>query len=225
MPRRCSSTIVTMTTGMSASAGSPFNAARTVHPSTSGIMMSRVTAAGRSSRSFFIPSTPLAAVSTAKPSPVRYVAISSRAVASSSITRILPRRSWLAAGLVAAGPVAARLVSTTGNGSPASVGRRTVKVEPSPGVLVTVISAHQPAQPAADRQPEPRPAKLPCRRRVGLGEFLKQPAELFLGHADAGVGDSKIDPMLTGPFGARNTQPHRAALGEFAGIAQQVQQD
>jgi hypothetical protein len=36
--------------------------------------------------------------------------------------------------------VAARLVSTTGNGGTASVGRRTVKVEPSPGVLVTVMS-------------------------------------------------------------------------------------
>jgi hypothetical protein len=81
------------------------------------------------------------------------------------------------------------------------------------------IAAHQPAQPAADREPEPGPAELPRRRRVGLGEFLEQPAELFLGHADAGVGDGEIDPVLTGLFRARNTQPHRAALGEFAGIA------
>src|SRR5207245_2459055 len=50
MPRRCSSTIVTMTTGMSARDGSPFNAASTVQPSISGIMMSRVIAAGRSAR-------------------------------------------------------------------------------------------------------------------------------------------------------------------------------
>jgi hypothetical protein len=42
---------------------------------------------------------------------------------------------WLAAGLVAAG-----VVSGTGNGGTASVGRRTVKVEPSPGALLAVIS-------------------------------------------------------------------------------------
>jgi hypothetical protein len=44
-----------------------------------------------SSRARLNPETPLAAVSTAKPSSVRYVAISSRAVGSSSITRTVRR--------------------------------------------------------------------------------------------------------------------------------------
>ncbi len=46
IPCRRSSTMVAMTTGISASAGSPRNADRTVQPSMSGIMTSRVIAIG-----------------------------------------------------------------------------------------------------------------------------------------------------------------------------------
>src|SRR5262249_24161664 len=46
MPCRRSSTIVAMTVGMSASSGSPRNAARTVQPSISGIITSSVIAIG-----------------------------------------------------------------------------------------------------------------------------------------------------------------------------------
>jgi hypothetical protein len=62
-------------------------------------------------------------------------------------------------------------------------------------------------------------------RGVGLREFLEEAAELLLGHADTGVGDGEIDPMLAGLLHARNAEPHRAVLGELAGVAKQVEED
>src|SRR5213079_230611 len=50
MPRRCSSRMVTMITGISASCGSCRSAAITDQPSRSGIMTSSVIASGLSSR-------------------------------------------------------------------------------------------------------------------------------------------------------------------------------
>src|SRR6516225_9956318 len=71
MPRRYSSTIVIMMTGMSASSGSCRKAANTDQPSRSGIITSSVIAVGRNSLASFSPSTPPAAVATENPSALR----------------------------------------------------------------------------------------------------------------------------------------------------------
>ena len=65
----------------------------------------------------------------------------------------------------------------------------------------------------------------PRRRGVGLHEFLEQTADLLGAHADAGVGDGELDPRSAGIFDLRYAQHHLAGLGEFAGVAQQVEQD
>ena len=49
------------------------------------------------------------------------------------------------------------------------------------------VAAHEAGQPAADHQPEPGAAVLPCRRAVGLRERLKQSALLLRRDSDAGV--------------------------------------
>ena len=71
MPRRFSSTMLTMITGVSASSASWRSAASTDQPSRSGIMTSSVIAIGRSSLASLIPSRPPSAVATAKPSDLR----------------------------------------------------------------------------------------------------------------------------------------------------------
>ena len=104
----------------------------------------------------------------------------------------MPREPWLAAG-----PVSAELVSTVDIGGAASAGRRTVKIDPLPGALVTVTS------PPINRHSLgliARPSPVPPNWRVieaSAGKFLEQPADLLLGHADTGVGEGEIDPILT----------------------------
>src|SRR6266498_2002042 len=62
MPRRCSSTIVIMMTGISASSGSCRSAANTDQPSRSGIMTSSVIAVGRNSLASLSPAAPLSSL-------------------------------------------------------------------------------------------------------------------------------------------------------------------
>ena len=125
---------------MPASAGSPLSAASTVQPSMSGIMTSSVIAAGRASRARRRPSMPLAAVITENPCLTRKRSMRSRTAGSSSITStvrpVLLDGSGAGAGTLGrdAGSASAR------SGVRASAGRRTVKVEPCPGALATVMS-------------------------------------------------------------------------------------
>ena len=51
------------------------------------------------------------------------------------------------------------------------------------------VAAHQPAEVAADRQPESGPTVLAPGGGLGLGERLEEPPELLLRHPDPGVGD------------------------------------
>jgi len=57
-----------------------------------------------------------------------------------------------------------------------------------------------------------------------LAELLEQLRLLLRGHADAAVGDRKLDPAASVGDPAR-LQRHLTFLGELARIAQQVEQD
>ena len=162
-----SSTMVSMTTGISASSGSAFRACRTLQPSRPGISTSSVISAGCSWRASASPSSPSWAVTTSKPSRARKRRIRSRTVCSSSITRILPvvRPPW--------GPCTIGSAGTQGAGVAdcgAAAGRRTAKVEPTPGVLSTAML---PPRRWQSRRliASPRPVP-PYRRVVELSAWL-----------------------------------------------------
>src|SRR5262245_27279251 len=111
--------------------------------------------------------------------------MSSRAVASSSMTSTQSaldgRPLSKPAGLCA--------------GESAVAGRRAVKTEPVPGSLVTVTSPPIMRELATDRKAEASSSEFPRGRGIGLGELLEQLGLLFGGHADAGVGHRKLDPI------------------------------
>ena len=102
-----------------------------------------------------------------------------------------------------------------------------VKVEPLPGLLVTsIVPPSMVAEVLGDGQAEPGAAEVAGGRGVGLGEGLEQPADLLLGHADAGVGHVEGDARLAG-CGLRSRETASvtvAVLGELRGVAQQVDQ-
>ena len=81
------------------------------------------------------------------------------------------------------------------------------------------IAAEHLAKTLGNGESKPGTAILPSRRRVGLAEGLEEPALLLLGHADTGIADDKRD------FGADRShlELDSAFVGEFAGIAQQVE--
>src|SRR5262249_10253482 len=78
---------------------------------------------------------------------------------------------------------------------------------------------------ARDGEPEASSAEAPRRRCIDLHKFLEQFALLFGGHPDAGVSDSEIDPVAAVSQHPARTQCHLTLLGEFAGIAEQIEQD
>jgi hypothetical protein len=111
--------------------------------------------------------------------------MSSRAIASSSMTRTQPavgeRRPSEPVELLAC--------------ASALPGTRTVKTEPLPGSLATVTSPHHARELARDGQAEPGAAVLPCGRGISLGKFLEQLGLLLGCHADAGIGHGNLDPI------------------------------
>src|SRR5262245_3758289 len=86
------------------------------------------------------------------------------------------------------------------------------------------FSTHRSTQALADRQAEASAAVLAHRRTVGLSELLKQFPELRLSYADAGVGHLKDQPIAPPDRYALDDQSDFTALGEFAGITQQVEE-
>ena len=109
-------------------------------------------------------------------------------------------------------------------GASLRAGKVIVKVEPSPGRLVDRdVAAEQLAELPGDRQAEAGAAVFLGRRRIGLAERLEQPAELLLGHADAGVGDGKPHHRPIG-FEALRHQGQPAVLGELAAVAENIEQ-
>ena len=83
------------------------------------------------------------------------------------------------------------------------------------------IAAQEPREPPADRQPEPRAAILPGAAAVHLAEFLEHQLQLIQGNADAGVRDRDGDVLVAAP----HIDGDRARLGEFGGVAQEIDQD
>ena len=141
-------TIVIMMTGISRISGSAFSAKRTLQPSMSSIITSRMMATGGDCRARRNPSSPLAAAYTQKPSLIRKRRITSRCVRSSWITN-----TRLAVG--EPGSVPFKLPSYWGAVTlwppaftaaapdvlpPTTAGRLMVKTFPSPGMLLTFTS-------------------------------------------------------------------------------------
>src|SRR5262249_16739626 len=55
------------------------------------------------------------------------------------------------------------------------------------------VAAHHARELAGDGKPKPRSTKALSGRGIGLAELLEQLGLLFGRHADAGVGDGKLD--------------------------------
>src|SRR5262245_8011432 len=87
------------------------------------------------------------------------------------------------------------------------------------------VAAHHACELARDGEPEASSAEAPRRRCIDLHKFLEQFALLFGGHPDAGVSDSEIDPVAAVSQHPARTQCHLTLPGEFAGIAEQIEQD
>src|ERR1700730_10151033 len=81
------------------------------------------------------------------------------------------------------------------------------------------VPAHYARKLARDGKPETGAAEALRGRGIGLGEFLKQLAQLLRGHADAAIGHGKLDPAASVDELSR-PQLDLTLLGELAGIAQ-----
>src|SRR4029434_4704119 len=86
------------------------------------------------------------------------------------------------------------------------------------------VAAHDAGELAGDGQAQPGAAEALRGRGFGLAELLEQLGLLLRCHADAGVGDGKLNPVAAVAHPAR-PQLDLALFGELAGIAQQVEQD
>ncbi len=86
------------------------------------------------------------------------------------------------------------------------------------------LTAHHLNEFTANRQPQPRPAVSPRRRRVDLRERSEQAINAILGDPDPGVADLDRDPcsVVADPLGQRRRQVHLAVFGELDRIAQQI---
>ena len=85
------------------------------------------------------------------------------------------------------------------------------------------ISPEQPAEMPGDGETKTGTAEFFGGRSIGLTEGLKEAADLFLVHADAGIGDRDLDHRPSG-FEPPGLNGQLALLGKFACIAQYVQQ-
>ena len=73
-------------------------------------------------------------------------------------------------------------------------------------------------------RPRPVPPKSLRGRGIGLGELLEQLRLLLRRHADASIGNGKLDPVASIGHPAR-LQLDLALFGELARIAQQIEQN
>src|SRR5215813_1651531 len=85
------------------------------------------------------------------------------------------------------------------------------------------IAAHDTGELARDGETEPSAAEALRGRGIGLAELLEQLSLLLRSHADAAVGDRKLDPAASVGDPARS-QRHLTFLGELAGIAEEIEQ-
>ena len=86
------------------------------------------------------------------------------------------------------------------------------------------IATHHARELAGDGKAQPGAAKVLRRRGIGLAELLEQLCLLLCSHADAGVGDGKLDEAAAiAHLACRELD--LARFGEFAGIAEKIEQD
>jgi len=86
------------------------------------------------------------------------------------------------------------------------------------------VAAHHLTEAFADREAEAGTAVFPRRRRISLGELLKQLAHLLRRHADAGIGDSDGDPIAAVFPRLARVNGNGAALRKLVGVAHEVEQ-
>ena len=103
----------------------------------------------------------------------------------------------------------------------------TVKVEPAPGLLSTVMSPSiSSVEPPHDRKAEAGAAEAPRGRGIGLRERLEQPRALLLVKpmpVSRTASVTRVAPSPSGCVPARTVDA--AALGELQRVAEQVEQD
>ena len=94
------------------------------------------------------------------------------------------------------------------------------------GADQTGFATHQPGQPTGDGQPETGATEPAGGRIVGLLEGFENACLFRLGDAGAGVGDGKAhQQFVAAGFHQPGSEHDAAALGEFDGIAQVIEQD
>ncbi len=86
------------------------------------------------------------------------------------------------------------------------------------------VAAEQPAEGPRDGETEAGPAEPAGRRLVGLREALEQPAQLFRRHADPRVDDPELQHRGIASAIAADLEGQLPVLGEFRGIAQEVEE-
>ena len=81
-------------------------------------------------------------------------------------------------------------------------------------------------QPLADGQPQSAAAKPPGGRTIGLSKRLKQPGDLFGGHADPLVDDVKPQRRFAAQCADQlGADANLAVIAELDGVAHQIEQD
>ena len=89
------------------------------------------------------------------------------------------------------------------------------------------LTAHHLAETAADRKSEPGATILARGRRIGLHEFLEQPAHLFARRRLRAALGPELPPRRIAAALAhepRHVDGHNAMLGELVGVAHQIEQ-
>ena len=81
------------------------------------------------------------------------------------------------------------------------------------------VAAHLARELASDGKAKPGPTIAPRGQGIGLGEVLEQFRLLLRRHADAGIGNCKLDPLASVRHLA-HPQSDLALFRELAGIAQ-----
>src|SRR4029453_10867087 len=86
------------------------------------------------------------------------------------------------------------------------------------------IAAHHARKLAGGGETQTGAAEALPGRDIGLGELLEQFRLLLGSQADAGVGHCNLDPVASVDESSRS-QLDLALLGEFAGVAQEIEQN
>src|SRR6516162_9134151 len=86
------------------------------------------------------------------------------------------------------------------------------------------VTTHHLTEAFADREPKAGATVFARRGCVSLRELLKQLALLLRRHPDAGVGNRDRNPVAAVFLALPRVYANGAALGEFVGVAHQIEQ-